>query len=109
MAWLATGICLDALMALGASNGSLPRMSQEDSAPWHSWLFITHISLAGIGMFGFFFLFLFLLIKGAKKDYPRLRKFQLRVFLSCWIIGVMIALANFAVKVILNVRLYDLS
>lgn len=108
MTWLAIGICLDIILAIAASTGSLPRMSQSDGAPWHSLLFIAHISLAGGGMFGFIFLFIYLLINGRYQDYPRLRKFQLRVFLNCWIIGVMIALSNFAIKMAFHVRLYDL-
>jgi len=106
--WLAIGIALDVFLAVAASTGSLPKMSQNDTAPWNSLLFVAHISLAGIGMFGFIALFIFLLAKGTNRHYPRLRKFQLRFLLSCWIIGVMIALANFGIKMIFNVRLYDL-
>ena len=108
MTWLAIGICLDIFMALAASGGALPRMNPDDSTPWGSSLFIVHITLAGIGMFGFIILFLFLLVKGTDREYPRLRKFQLRIFLNCWLAGVGIALANFAVKVMFNIRLYDL-
>ncbi|MBU1202802.1 hypothetical protein KKH39_02035 [Patescibacteria group bacterium] len=108
MLWLTIGICLDIVMAVSASSGSLPRMNSTDQAPWHSLLFITHISLAGIGLFGFFSLFLFLIAKGTKREYPRLRKFQFKFLLTCWIIGVGIALVNFASKVIFDIRLYDL-
>ncbi len=108
MKFLTLGIILDIIMAIGASSGALPRMEASQSAVWTSPLFIIHVILSGFGLFSFIFLYIFLLIKGADKEYPKLRKIQFKIFLPCWIVGVSIGLINFFIKVIFEVRLYDI-
>ena len=105
--FLTLGIILDIIMAIGASSGALPRMESGQSVVWTSPLFIIHVVLSGFGLFSFIFLYIFLLVKGWDKEYPRLRKIQFKIFLLCWIIGVSIGLINFFIKVIFEIRLYD--
>lgn len=107
MSLLLVGIILDIIMTLIPFLVELPRMSPEQSAPWNSYLFIFHIITAGIGMLGFIFMFIFLLIKGVKHDYSFLRRFQYQILLRLWLIGVSVAIINFVVKVIFNIRIYD--
>lgn len=107
MGWIAVGISLDIMMALTPFIFTLPRMEDSQGAPWSSPLFIIHISSAGIGMIGFICMFSYLLIKGTKKPYVRLRKFQYKVLLRLWIFGVGIALINFLIKIMFNIRIYD--
>ena len=107
MGWIAFGISLDIMMALAPFIFELPRMESNQGAPWSSSLFIIHISAAGIGMIGFILMFIYLLIKGTQKPYVRLRKFQYKVLLRLWIFGVSVALINFLIKVIFNIRIYD--
>lgn len=107
MLFFLAGIILDIIMALTPFLVELPRMSAEQSAPWSSYLFIFHITTAGIGMFGFIFMFIFLLVKGVKHEYIFLRKFQYYILLRLWIVGVGLALVNFFIKVVFNIRIYD--
>ena len=107
MKFLTLGIILDIIMAIGASSGLLPRMEESQSAVWTSPLFITHVTLSGFGLFSFIFLYIYLIIKGTDKEYPRLRKIQFKIFLPCWIVGVSIGLINFFAKVFFETRLYD--
>ena len=83
-------------------------MVQGHGAPWNSLLFLLHVGMASIGMFGFAGMLVYLFFKGRNHEYPRLRKFQYRVLLPMWVIGVSIALISFAAKVAFGVRLYDL-
>jgi|SRR3989344_686617 len=108
MLWLAFGIVLDCIMAITASSGLLPRMNSNEGAPWASILFILHITLSGGGMFAFILMFLYVLVRGIGREYPRLRRIQYRIFLPAWVVGVSIALVNFMSKVFFNVRAYDL-
>lgn len=108
MRWLAIGIILDLIMTFTPFLVKLPRMQENQGAPWSSILFIAHITCAGIGMFGFIIMFLYLAYRGPNRRYPRLRKFQYVVLFPLWAIGVMIALTNFATKVAFNMRIYDL-
>lgn len=107
MRFLTWGIVLDIIMALGASSGILPRMQVEQSAPWSSPLFIVHVALAGFGLIGFILMYLYLLIRGTDYEYRRLRKFQFKILLPCWLVGITISLINFFVKVLFQIRLYD--
>lgn len=107
MPWLFMGITLDIVMTLIPFLVELPRMSPEQSAPWSSLLFILHIFSAGAGMLGFIFMFVYLLIKGVQYEYKFLRKFQYKILLKLWIIGVSIALINFIIKVVFHFRIYD--
>lgn len=75
--------------------------------PWRSILFLTHITTATLGMFGFIGVWLVLLIKGKDRPYDRLRKFQYRILLPAWVIGEVIALTNSILKIILKIRIYD--
>lgn len=107
MIWIAIGLILDFIMAISPVIFKLPRMDSSQGAPWTSFLFITHITTSGIGMFGFFIMFFYLIFKGTNYDYERLRKFQYHLLLKLWIVGVGIALINFLVKVLFNLRIYD--
>jgi len=107
MTFLTLGIVLDIIMAIGASSGILPRMQEAQGAPWSSPLFIVHVTLAGFGLFGFILMYLYLLIRGTDYEYRRLRKFQFKILLPCWITGISIGLLNFFTKVLFQIRLYD--
>lgn len=107
MTFLTLGIVLDIIMAIGASSGILPRMQEAQGAPWSSPLFIVHVTLAGFGMFSFILMYLYLLIRGTDYEYRRLRKFQFKILLPCWITGISIGLLNFFTKVLFQIRLYD--
>lgn len=107
LGWIALGISLDIIMAILPFVYQFPRMEENQGAPWSSVLFITHIATAGIGMFGFIAIFVYLLIKGMDKEYKLLRKFQYLILLRLWIFGVSIALINFLIKVIFDIRIYD--
>ncbi len=107
MPWIAIGISLDIIMAITPFVVELPRMESKQGAPWSSPLFIIHISTAGIGMIGFMMMFFYLLIKGTNGPYLILRKFQYKILLRLWIFGVTIALINFLIKVIFDIRIYD--
>jgi len=108
MKFLTLGIILDIIMAIGASSGLLPRMEETQAAVWTSPLFIIHVVLSGLGLFSFIFLYIYLIIKGTDKEYSKLRKIQFKIFLPFWIVGVAIGLINFFVKVLFNLRLYDI-
>jgi hypothetical protein len=107
MLFLTLGILFDIIMAIGASSGILPRMQESQGAPWSSPLFIVHVSFSGFGLFSFIFMYVYLKIKGIDYEYPKLRKFQFKIMLPCWITGVSISLINFLIKVIFEIRLYD--
>jgi len=107
LALIGLGIILDAIIAFAASSGLLPRMREGQGAPWHSVLFLLHITTAGLGMFGFIILFIYVLVKGGGREYKRLRVFQYKVLLRLWCLGVIIALANFICKVAFGIRVYD--
>ena len=107
MTWLWLGIALDVVMAISASTGLLPRMKSEQGAPWHSVLFLTHITTAGLGMFFFLGMVVCLAIRGTDYEYPRLRRVQYLIFLRAWMFGVSIALVNFLWKIVYNQRIYD--
>jgi hypothetical protein len=107
MLLLLFAIALDIVMTLIPFLVELPRMSPEQSAPWTSFLFITHIASAGFAMFYFIWMLVFIAIKGPSYNYSFLRAFQYKVILKLWILGVSIALLNFVVKVIFNIRIYD--
>lgn len=107
MVWIAIGIMLDIIMAITPFVVDLPRMESSQGAPWSSILFLVHISTAGIGMFGFIIMFIYLLINGVHHRYKILRQFQYKVLLRLWILGVGIALLNFLIKVIFSIRIYD--
>lgn len=107
LGWIGLGIGLDIIMTILPFLYQFPRMEESQGAPWSSILFVIHIASAGIGMFGFMAIFIYLLIKGVKKEYRWLRKFQYLILLRLWIFGVSIALINFLIKVIFDTRLYD--
>jgi len=75
--------------------------------PWRSVLFLLHISTSTLGMFGYIYVFLVLLIRGKKRPLDGLRKFQYRILLPAWAIGEVIALTNAILKFVLRIRIYD--
>lgn len=108
---LAVGIICDIIVTFVASSGILPRMEANQGVPWQSTLFITHISTACFGMFGFIFMWLYIVTRSHLPIKPAthhlIRPFQFWVFLPLWCLGVSIALANFTAKLIWQIRLFD--
>jgi len=106
---LGAAVVLDIATALLASFKVTPttRLPGVQGPPWRSVLFLTHITTSTLGMFGFIFLLIFLLIKGTDRPYNGLRKFQHRVLLPAWAVGQVIALTNAVLKMVLKVRIYD--
>ncbi len=65
----------------------------KHGAPWDNPLFISHVVLAGVGMFGFLGLLLLLLLPRR----PWTERFAARavwVVFPCWAAGVVLAMAN---------------
>jgi hypothetical protein len=109
LGYLGAAVFLDVTTAILASFKITPTTTLGGShvVPWRSVLFLTHITTATLGMFGFIAVFLVLLIKGKDRPYDRLRKFQYRILLPAWTIGEVIALANSILKIALKIRIYD--
>jgi hypothetical protein len=107
--YLGIAVVLDIATALLASFRLTPTTNLPGShgAPWHSLLFLLHMSSATLGMFGFIIVFLVLVIKGTDRPYDKLRKFQYRVLLPAWALGEVIALTNSILKIVLKIRIYD--
>ncbi len=106
---LGVAVVLDVATALLASFRLTPTTNLPGThrAPWGSILFLTHMTTATVGMFGFIVVFLILVIKGKDRPYDKLRKFQFRVLLPAWAIGEVIALVNSILKFVLKIRIYD--
>lgn len=109
LGYLGAAVVLDVATAFLASFKVTPTttLAGPHVVPWRSALFLLHISTATLGMFGFIAIFFILVIKGKDKPYPRLRSFQYKVLLPCWVVGEIIALANSILKIVLRVRIYD--
>jgi hypothetical protein len=107
---LALAVVLDVGTALLASFKLTPTttLAGPHRVPWTSVLFITHMTAATLGMFGFIIMLVVLLIRGTGHPYTWLRKFQYRVMLPAWILGTAIALTNSVLKIVLKTRIYDL-
>lgn len=107
---LALAVVLDVGTALLASFKLTPTtaLAGPHRSPWTSVLFITHMTAATLGMFGFIIMLVILLIRGTLHPYVWLRKFQYRVMLPAWILGTTIALTNSILKIVLKIRIYDL-
>lgn len=109
LSWFIAAIGVDATTAVLASFRITPTtvLPGMQLVPWHSPLFIVHITLASIGFFGFIAMLLFILVRGRDEPYPRLRVFQYRVLLPIWLVGEGIALINSLMKLFWKVRLFD--
>ena len=106
--YLGAAVILDIATAFLASLKITPTtVVGPHLVPWRSALFLFHISTSTLGMFGFIYVWLVLLIKGLDKPYDGLRKFQYRILLPAWAIGEVIALTNSILKMVLKVRIYD--
>jgi hypothetical protein len=107
--YLGAAVFLDVADALLASFKITPTTTLPGPhvVPWHSALFLVHIAVSTVGMFGFIAVLLVVLIKGQDKPYDRMRTFQYRVLLPCWVFGEIIALANSIGKILFKVRIYD--
>ena len=106
--YLGAAVILDIATAFLASLKITPTtVVGPHLVPWRSALFLFHISTSTLGMFGFIYVWLVLLIKGLDKPYDGLRKFQYRILLPAWAIGEVIALTNSILKIVLKVRIYD--
>lgn len=106
---LAAAVVFDVVTAFLASFKVTPTTVLEGPhlPPWGSPVFLLHISTSTLGMFGYIAVLLALLIKGKDKPWDRMRKFQFRILLPCWVIGEIIALTNAIVKFAFHVRIYD--
>ena len=109
MGYLGAAVILDVATAILASFKITPTTALPGPplVPWRSGLFLAHMGVATVGMFGFIAVWLVLLVKGKDKPYERLRKFQYHVLLPCWVAGEVIALTNSIGKILLKVRIYD--
>jgi len=109
LGYLGIAVVLDIATALLASFRLTPTTTLPGShgAPWHSILFLLHMSSATLGMFGFIIVFLVLVIKGKDRPYDKLRTFQYRILLPAWALGEVIALTNSILKMVLKIRIYD--
>jgi len=109
MGYLGAAVVLDVATAILASLKITPTttLAGPHVVPWRSVLFLVHMGTATLGMFGFIAVFLVLLTKGTDRPYDRMRKFQSRVLLPCWVAGEVIALANSILKMVLRIRIYD--
>ena len=109
MARLGIAVLLDVATAFTASFKLTPTttLPGPHHVPWDSVLFLTHMTAASLGMFGFIAVFLILAIKGKDRPYDKMRRFQYRVLLPAWAIGEVIALTNSILKIVLKVRIYD--
>ncbi len=107
--YLGAAVVLDIVTALLASFKVTPTtvLVGPHLVPWRSILFLFHIAISTLGMFGFIYVWLVLLIKGKDRPYDRLRKFQYRILLPAWAIGEVIALTNSILKLVLKIRIYD--
>lgn len=103
-----TGLSLDLVMGVTASTGMLPIMDSDLDAPWHSWLFVTHVITASIGMFGFLYVFVYTMIRGKYRPYGLLKPVTYRILLPAWCLGSGIGIVNFITRMLLNVNLYRL-
>ncbi|MFH0798639.1 MAG: hypothetical protein V2A66_00465 [Pseudomonadota bacterium] len=109
LGYLGIAVLLDIATAFLASFKLTPTtvLPGPQHVPWGSVLFLGHMVAASLGMFGFIFVFLVLVIKGRDRPYDKLRKFQYRVLLPAWAIGEVIALTNSILKIVLKIRIYD--
>ena len=109
LGYLGVAVVLDIATALLASFKLTPTTALPGPhlVPWGSVLFLSHMLTATLGMFGFIFVFLVLVIKGKDRPYKKLRVFQYRVLLPAWAIGEVIALTNSILKIVLKIRIYD--
>jgi hypothetical protein len=109
LGYLGAAVALDIITAFLASFKLTPTtaLPGPSHVPWGSVLFLSHMTAATLGMFGYIFVFLVLVIKGKDRPYNKLRVFQYRVLLPAWVIGEVIALTNSILKIILKIRIYD--
>jgi len=109
MGYLGVAVILDIVTAFLASFKVTPTtvLAGPRVIPWRSALFLLHISTSTIGMFGFIYVYLALLIKGKERFSDGFRKFQYRVLLPAWAVGEVIALSNSILKMVLRIRIYD--
>ena len=89
--WVGLGIFCDMLMGLTASFSDLG--DNRDGAPWGNPLFVMHVVCAGIGFFGFIWLFIMLFLKQTEFRANMIAKSTLPI-LVLWIAGVTISILN---------------
>ena len=112
--WLSLAVIVDAIAALTASFRVFVVLEVGQRSAWDSFLFITHISLAGGAQICFLLLFIyFLYSRSVKKELSDKIRFRLsiisyRILLPMWAIGATIAILNFFWKLIYGNRIYDL-
>lgn len=106
---LAAAVVFDVITAFLASFKVTPTtvLAGPHLPPWGSPVFLLHITTSTLGMFGYIAVLLALLIKGKDRPWDKMRKFQFRILLPCWVIGEVIALTNAIVKLVFRVRIYD--
>jgi hypothetical protein len=109
LGYLGAAVVLDVATAFLASFKLTPTttLPGPHRVPWGSLLFLTHMTAATLGMFGFIAVFLILVIKGKDRPYNKMRVFQYRILLPAWALGEVIALTNSILKIVLKIRIYD--
>lgn len=109
LGYLAAAVILDVATAFLASFKITPTTALPGPylVPWRSALFLVHMGVSTLGMFGFIAVLLVVLVKGKDRSYDRMRKFQYRVLLPAWVFGEIIALTNSIGKILFKVRIYD--
>jgi hypothetical protein len=109
LGYLGAAVVLDVATAFLASFKLTPTttLPGPHRVPWGSLLFLTHMTAATLGMFGFIAVFLILVIRGKNRPYDKLRVFQYRILLPAWALGEVIALTNSILKIVLKIRIYD--
>jgi hypothetical protein len=109
LARLGIAVLLDVVTAFTASFKLTPTtvLPGPHRVPWGSVLFLTHMVMASLGLFGYIAVFLVLVIRGKDRPYDRLRWITYRILLPAWILGEVIALTNSILKIVLKIRIYD--
>lgn len=105
--WLGGGILADIFMAVAASLRLLPVLSPGEGVPYHSVLFVLHITSALLGMTGFLLVFFLVLVRGRDLEYARTRAITYKLILPVWALGASIAIVNFLSKTLFGTNLYS--
>jgi hypothetical protein len=94
-------------MAVAASLRLLPVLSPGRGVPYHSVLFVLHITSALLGMTGFLVVFFLVLVRGRDREFVRTRAITFKLILPVWALGASIAIVNFLSKTLFGTNLYS--
>lgn len=108
--FLVIALIIDVATAILASLKITPtvQLPGVSTVPWYSLLFKVHVLLSMIGILGFIFLIIYLIIKNPQKYSEKIKVWQFKWLLPIWVVGETIALSNAISKVIFRVRLFEL-